>query len=87
VKGTVTTIKPFGERETQDPTTKAYRRIRTGGFGFIKDENGQDRFFLARDVETGTFSPALEGLAAEFEPAHVPGKGNGLRALHIHVTL
>lgn len=55
-----------------------------GGFGFIIDENGQERFFHARHLVPKTlqaqFESLAEGTAVTFTPVNVPGRGNGLRA-------
>lgn len=64
-----------------------------GGYGFIRDESGSDRFFHARDLETvtgisapGLFEVLLPGSPVTFEPTTRPGgKGNGLGAEHVRV--
>lgn len=59
------------------------REGQNGGFGFIKDEHGQERFFHAHNlipVRQVNFEKLREGQAVEFEPVAVKGKGNGLRA-------
>lgn len=69
---------------------------RNKGFGFIKDEDGNPRFFHARDMqEPGAFNrlklPDEKGLGGddvEFEPKQNTGKdarGNGLRAADVRV--
>lgn len=53
------------------------------GYGFLRDEIGQDRFFHANHVEETTFQQLQEGLAVEFEPYEEPGKG--LRAREVRI--
>ena len=57
---------------------------RNGGYGFIRDINGHDRFFHARDLVDVRFDDLKEQDAVEFEPQdHVGGgrgNGNGRRA-------
>jgi cold shock CspA family protein len=50
------------------------------GYGFIRDEQGQDRVFHARS--TADFDKLREGMTVAFEPWSVPKaeKNNGLRA-------
>lgn len=71
MKGTITTVIPVrieGDKKK-------------GGFGFIKDEEGRDRFFHARDVQGTRFDQLSQDNAVEFEAVEVGnGKGNGLRA-------
>jgi cold shock CspA family protein len=70
MRGVITTVKVKRTAEVK------------GGFGFIRDEHGQDRFFHARDLVTdGNVAEefnALEGrlrsgevLKVEFEPVAV----------------
>lgn len=82
MKGTITAIKPYVEHPA---TVPGLRLVKSGGFGFLKDEAGEDRFFLAREVSGAEFSTALEGRNVEFEPQTIAGKGNGLRAIRINV--
>jgi cold shock CspA family protein len=60
---------------------------RGAGFGFIRDDEGQDRFFHARDIVggSGLFDVAIkEGTRVSFTPtAQDNGKGNGLRAIAV----
>lgn len=60
-----------------------------GGFGFIIDEVGQERFFHARNLAraSGPFESLREGLHVEFEPVTTDqtGKGNALRADNVRV--
>jgi len=59
-------------------------RLDYGGYGFIKDEAGHERFFHINDMindanETAMFDTLKKGDRVSFEP--LPGtKGNGLRA-------
>ena len=59
--------------------------VRKGtGYGFITDENGQDRFFPHGNVEGTSFDQLQEGLAVEFEPYEDPQRG--LRARRVQVV-
>lgn len=69
----------------------------SGGYGFIKDEDGRDRFFNRRDLVGVTFDCLLEGQAVSFDPKErtpmelrdlkAKGKGdNGLLATAVSVT-
>lgn len=59
---------------------------RNGGFGFIRDENDQERFFHAHNLRGITLEKLREGKCVEFEPITVPGKGkNGLRCEDVRV--
>lgn len=59
-----------------------------GGYGFIRDAQGRDRFFHANDLRDehdravpGLFAHLREGERVTFEPRDMSaGKGNGLRA-------
>lgn len=60
---------------------------RKGGYGFIRDEHGHDRFFHARDLIGVTFDELQERTKVTFEPLEVPfdplgpgTRGNGRRA-------
>jgi cold shock CspA family protein len=70
---------------------------RNKGYGFIMDEQGNPRFFHARDMrEPGAFNrlklpddKGNGGDVVEFEPTQATGKdarGNGLRANDVRVT-
>jgi cold shock CspA family protein len=67
--------------------------IQKKGFGFIRDEEGHERFFHARNLRTAAGAPAsnlfptlLEGTRVEFTPVQeTGGKGNGLRAEAVKV--
>jgi cold shock CspA family protein len=52
-------------------------------FGFIIDEEGQDRYFHARDLEGIDISAVAHGACVAFEP--FVGGRNGLRARRITV--
>lgn len=65
------------------------RKTDQGGYGFIKDEEGHDRFFHAHDLMETKFEKLREGLRVEFTPAvgqSRKGGGNGLRAESVRVT-
>lgn len=91
--GTITTlIRKQEQRKRADGTADQ------GGYGFIRDEDGHDRFFHARDVVTPEGAPAQilfeslkEGTRVEFAPlsgCHSrTGTGNGLRADQVRVIV
>lgn len=58
-----------------------------GGFGFIVDEFGDERFFHAKNLRSaGTFESLREGLRVQFDPfTDDRGRGNGLRADNVQV--
>lgn len=52
------------------------------GFGFILDEDKQERFFHATNLPSGVvFDKNLEGKRVTFDPVEIPGKG--LRAQNV----
>lgn len=53
-----------------------------GGYGFLRGEDGHDRFFHANDVVNSEFTVLQQGDAVTFSPFVVQNgaKGNGLRA-------
>lgn len=68
----------------------------TGGFGFIRDEAGRDRFFNRQDLVAVAFDQLREGQTVQFVPKErsaeemvalkARGKGdNGLLAVQISV--
>lgn len=60
-----------------------------GGFGFIRDEDGRDRFFHARSLRGVFFDEIREGQAVTFQPVEVTGgdrKGNGLQAVDVEAA-
>lgn len=66
------------------------REGQNGGYGFIRDQNNEERFFHARnlrnadgDVVPGLFEKLLEGTSVEFVPVTDGSRGNGLRAEHV----
>lgn len=59
---------------------------RAKGFGFIRDEKNDDRFFHANGVLGTPFDSLQEGTPVEFEPYQQDGKDNGLRARSIRVV-
>jgi cold shock CspA family protein len=59
-----------------------------GGFGFIIDEHGEERFFHANNLVKGSprFEDLKEGSPVEFEPVtNTGGKHGGLRAESVRV--
>ena len=57
---------------------------RKGGFGFILDDDGKERFFHASNVRGCTFEDLREGSRVEFKGFSIPGKGD--RAEDVTVT-
>jgi cold shock CspA family protein len=59
---------------------------RNGGFGFVRDEHDQERFFHAHNVRGTTFEKLREGKRVQFDAIEVPGRGkNGLRCEDLQV--
>lgn len=54
----------------------------TGGFGFIKSDNGVEYFFHRSAVENADFATVHEGQSVEFEPGEGP---KGPRAEQVRV--
>lgn len=68
--------------------TKIFRqeegRKDRGGYFFIRDSDGHDRFAHARDIGHDAFQVLREKARVEFEPRTVTGgRGNGLRAENV----
>src|SRR5687767_3123069 len=66
-------------RETRMPSGTIKRLVRDRGFGFIRDEGGQEWFFHRSSVEAGSFDQLNEGERVSFdeEPsAKGPRAGN-----------
>lgn len=61
------------------------REGQNGGYGFIRDEENQERFFHARNLRGITFEALEEGTAVEFIAVNGGGKSNGLRAERVQV--
>lgn len=54
-----------------------------GGYGFIIDEQNQERFFHAHNLRNISYAKLREGMKVTFTPVELPpagGKANGLRA-------
>ena len=53
-----------------------------GGYGFIRDEHQNERFFHARNLRGVTFDELREGAHVTFTPVQLElsKQGNGLRA-------
>lgn len=66
---------------TMKGTIKAVKRDK--GFGFIRDEAGQDRFFHANHLEGIAFDDLQEGSAVEFEPYVEKDKGQRARRVTV----
>lgn len=62
-------------------TGVVYKLIQMRGIGFIKDEEGRERFMHISDcVPRGLFETLQEGQTVEFRPTETP---KGLRAMEI----
>ena len=46
-----------------------------GGYGFIRDEAGEQRFFHLRNLVNRRFEELKEGNKVTFEPVTIPDKG------------
>jgi cold shock CspA family protein len=65
------------------------REGQNGGYGFIRDEHGSERFFHARNLIGGSaaFERLKEGASVTFTPVmQEAGKHNGLRADDVEVA-
>jgi CspA family cold shock protein len=58
------------------------RLVADRGFGFIRDERGQELFFHATSVEGASFEELHEGQSVEFE-REPDTRGRGDRAAHV----
>jgi CspA family cold shock protein len=58
------------------------RLVGERGFGFIRDERGQEVFFHATSVEGAAFDELHTGQRVEFERERDP-RGRGDRAAHV----
>lgn len=61
------------------------RMIRDRGFGFIRDEQGEEIFFHATSVQNGSFDTLSEGQQVEYERARDP-RGRGYRAENVRLV-
>ena len=77
MRGTITTIKRGKPGET-------FTKGCGSGYGFIRDEDGHDRFFAHNSVDGANFDELKEGLAVEFEAFEMDGRG--LRARGVKVV-
>lgn len=83
-KGTIKTLVPARKESGRD----------RGGYGFIEDEQGHERFFHARDLVDvdgqeapfGTFQQLKEHQTVEFRPFDGRKAGNGLAAEKVRVV-
>jgi cold shock CspA family protein len=66
---------------------KNKEQSRNGGFGFIRDDANNERFFHARNLRGITFEKLREGKRVEFTPVdgQPTGKSNGLRCEDVRV--
>ena len=58
------------------------RLVGNRGFGFIRDERGQELFFHATSVEGAAFDELHEGQRVQFE-RESDTRGRGERAAHV----
>lgn len=54
------------------------------GFGFIKNQNGRDIFFHAKNLANCEFTDIQEGLPVEFDEE--PGKEGKTKAVNVRVV-
>jgi len=59
---------------------------RKGGFGFILDEVGDDRFFHANDVRGTDFNSLTLGQRVQFDPLDTGVRANKLRAYKVRLN-
>lgn len=80
MNGVITTLIPLVMREGKA----------RGGYGFIRDAEGRDRFFHARDLLDVDFNEVTVGAKVTFGPTSGntsrTGGGNGLRAEQIELV-
>jgi len=58
------------------------RIVANRGFGFIRNDRGEEIFFHATTVENASFEALQEGQQVEFESEPDP-RGRGERAAHV----
>ncbi|MBI4491477.1 MAG: cold shock domain-containing protein [Chloroflexi bacterium] len=61
------------------------RMIRDRGFGFIRDDQGEELFFHASAVQNASFDALAEGQQVEFEKTRDP-RGRGYRAENVRLV-
>ena len=74
--GTVTKIIRKDDARTMDK----------GGYFFVRDGDGHDRFAHARDLVETSFADLKENIIVNFEPLNGGPRGNGLRAEKVSVA-
>ncbi|MHB1415305.1 MAG: cold-shock protein [Chloroflexota bacterium] len=56
--------------------------VRDRGFGFIRDEGGEEYFFHRTAVEADRYDDLVEGQNVEYEVQSDP-RGRGMRAMNV----
>ena len=59
--------------------------VRDRGFGFIRDEGGQEYFFHRTAVQENAYDSLTEGQVVEYETESDP-RGRGMRAVNIRTV-
>lgn len=57
-----------------------------GGYFFIRDDNGNDRFAHANDLRNAELDALKIGDRVRFDPDDAGAGGNGLRAEHVDLV-
>lgn len=70
---------------TGEITALFYNGGAAGSFGFIRDDEGNDRFFQGRNVIEKKFGEIEKGARVDFIPTTGGKKGNDLRAENVRV--
>lgn len=66
--------------------TRILSRGKGERYGFIRDEEGNDRYFEQRNVIGTPWGDLIKGSAVEFQPTKGGRDGNGLRADKVRVV-
>ena len=61
------------------------RLVRDRGFGFIKDQQGNEIFFHASGVPTGSYDSLNEGQQVDFDKEQ-DTRGRGARAVNVRLA-
>jgi CspA family cold shock protein len=72
---------PLDAKETRMPNGTIKRLVRDRGFGFIRDDGGQEFFFHRSSVQEGAFDQLNEGQRVSFEeePSNKGPRANNIR--------